>query len=59
MPTPNCKLPDPITLFKKMEGERIPAYILEAGDFLANGDAKSCINRLNQAPVKDVKSPWG
>lgn len=59
MPTPNCKLPDPIALYKKTGDEHIPAYILEAGDFLASGDAKSCIDRLNQAPIKDVESPWG
>lgn len=59
MPTPSCKLPDPIVLYKNAGDEKIPAYILEAGDFLASGDVKLCLDRLNHAPVKDVKSPWG
>jgi hypothetical protein len=39
MPSPNCKLPDPATLFKNRDDEKIPAYIREAADFLASGDA--------------------
>jgi|CXWL01.1.fsa_nt_gi diamine N-acetyltransferase len=59
MPTPNCKLPDPRTLYKNTGDEKIPAYIQEAGDFLASGEAKSCIDHLNLAASKNVESQWG
>lgn len=59
MPSPNCKLPDPATLYKNHPAEIIPAYIREASDYLSHGDAKSCIEHLNRAPVKDIASPWG
>lgn len=59
MPSPNCKLPDPATLFKNRDDEKIPAYIREAADFLASGDAGLCIDHLNRTPGKNVESPLG
>ncbi|MBA3756077.1 MAG: tetratricopeptide repeat protein [Nitrosomonas sp.] len=59
MKNPNCKLPDPLTLYKNAAHERIPGHIQEAGDLLASGEAKSCIERLNKASTKNVESSWG
>jgi RimJ/RimL family protein N-acetyltransferase len=59
MLTPQCKLPDPATLYQDLHDDEIPGYIREASDFLTRGDAKSCINLLNHSPIKDVASPWG
>ncbi len=55
----NCKLPDPATLYQSNTNERIPGYIQEAGNFLALGEAKSCIDHLNKAHLKNTESPWG
>ena len=59
MKTPNCKLPDPATLYKHSTDGGIPEYIQQAGDLLAAGEAKSCIDHLNKTKVKNVESPWG
>lgn len=59
MKKPNCKLPDPLTLYKNTIYERIPVHIQEAGDLLALGEAKSCIEHLNKASTKNVESSWG
>lgn len=59
MKTPNCKLPDPATLYNRSAEEQIPGYVREAGDLLALGDAKLCIDHLNKADKKSVESPWG
>ena len=59
MKTPNCKLPDPAALYRNSAGERIPGYILEAGNLLALGKIKSCIDHLNKADTKNTESSWG
>lgn len=59
MKNPNCKLPDPLTLYKNAAHERIPVYIQEAGDLLGSGEAKACIEGLNKAGTKNVESSWG
>ncbi len=59
MKNPNCKLPDPATLYKHSTDGGIPEYIQQAGDLLAAGEAKSCIDHLNKTKVKNVESPWG
>ncbi|PXW88240.1 RimJ/RimL family protein N-acetyltransferase [Nitrosomonas sp. Nm84] len=59
MKTLNCKLPDPAALYQRSADEKIPGYVREAGDLLALGDAKLCIDHLNKADKKNVESPWG
>ncbi|WP_293006464.1 GNAT family N-acetyltransferase [Nitrosomonas sp.] len=59
MKSPNCKLPDPATLYEYITDGRIPGYIQKAGDLLVAGEAKSCIDHLNKTNVKNVESPWG
>lgn len=48
-----------MTLYKDTAGDGIPIYIQEAGDFLASGDSKLCIDHLNNAHMRNVESPWG
>lgn len=59
MKTPNCKLPDPAALYNRSADEQVPGYVREAGDLLASGDARLCIDHLNKADQKSVESPWG
>lgn len=59
MKNPNCKLPDPATLYKHRTDGGIPEYIQEAGDLLAAGEAKSCVEHLNKASTKNAESAWG
>lgn len=59
MSIPNCKLPDPATLYQQMRDAEIPAYILKAGDYLAAGEARLCVDHLNRAADKTLASPWG
>jgi diamine N-acetyltransferase len=59
MKTPNCKLPDPATLYKEAIHEDIPAYIQEAGNLLASGEAKACMSASIKASTKDVELSWG